>query len=76
MLEAMFLKNLELQVASTISAFGTCTIPQIGCKMADALVSFLTRVRRFLASAGCLVKDNEMVHALQAGLSGSFSKVA
>ena len=49
---------------------------QLGCKTVDALVSFLARERRFLASAGRQLTESEMIHALQVGLAGSFPKVA
>ena len=68
--------DVAQDVQLRISSFGTCTMHQLGCKTVDALVSFLARERRFLASAGRVVTDNEMVHALQVGLSGSFPKVA
>ena len=58
------------------SFFGTSTMYQLGYKTVDALASFLRRERRFLASAGCVVSDNELIHALQIVLSGSFPKIA
>ena len=40
------------------------------------MVSVSASKRRFLAFASRMVSDNEMVHVLQVGLSGSFLKVA
>ena len=59
-----------------MTSFGTSTMHQLGCKSVDALVSFLARERRFLASAGRVVSDSEMIHAVQVGLAGSYPKIA
>jgi hypothetical protein len=68
--------DVAQDVQLRISSFGTSTMNQLGCKTVDDLVSFLARERRFLASAGRVVTDNEMIHALQIGLAGSFPKIA